>query len=224
MIARTKPGADIRKIDRELTKIAEDSCYYFFNSQLRIDSLDGALFTPVQFFTLALAAAILLLLAVYRPRMKQIRLALSAGNRQATVRRAAFFTGKTLLASALVFIAGLEFSRPVSSVMIPSRDAAGGPFLLWLYILGALGALFWALADQRGRCRICLRLMCFPVRIGIPGCMLLDWSGTELLCSQGHGLLHVPHLAASWEEESDRWISLDDSWRDLFVHSGEDTH
>ena len=103
-------------------------------------------------------------------------------------------------------------------MLLASRDPGGGPFLLWLYILGAMGVLFWAVADQRARCRVCLRLLAFPVRIGCPGCLLLDWSGTELFCSEGHGVLHVPHLSPSWDEASERWISLDDSWRDLFAH------
>ncbi|MBV8865329.1 MAG: hypothetical protein JO210_08020, partial [Acidobacteriaceae bacterium] len=111
----------------------------------------------------------------------------------------------------------LEWSRSESAVLYASRDPAAGPFLLWLYILGTMGVLFWAVADQRARCRVCLRLLCFPVRVGCPGCLLLNWSGMELLCTEGHGLLHVPHLAPSWDEESERWISLDESWKDLFA-------
>jgi len=90
--------------------------------------------------------------------------------------------------------------------------------LLWLYVLGTMGVVFWSVADQRARCRVCMRLMAFPVRIGSPGCLLLDWSGTELFCSEGHGLLHVPTMTPSWDEDADRWISLDDSWKGLFLH------
>jgi hypothetical protein len=133
------------------------------------------------------------------------------------LRRTGFFLGKTCLALAFVFTAGLEWSRSESSLLFASRDPASGPFLVWLYILGAMGVFSWGFADQRARCRICLRLLCFPVRIGCPGCLLLDWSGTELLCAQGHGVLHVPHLAASWEEEPEHWITLDDSWQELFA-------
>jgi hypothetical protein len=118
-----------------------------------------------------------------------------------------------------VFVACLEWSRSESSVLLASQDPGNGPFLLWLYILGTMGVLFWALADQRARCRVCLRLLAFPVRIGCPGCLLLDWSGIELFCSEGHGVLHVPHLAPSWDEAPDRWISLDESWQGLFAHS-----
>jgi hypothetical protein len=27
----------------------------------------------------------------------------------------------------------------------------------------------------------------------------------------------VPHLSASWDEEADHWIPLDESWRGLFA-------
>jgi hypothetical protein len=47
--------------------------------------------------------------------------------------------------------------------------------------------------------------------------VLLDWAGTEFICSEGHGVLHVPHMATSWEEEADRWVPFDESWRGLFA-------
>jgi hypothetical protein len=45
----------------------------------------------------------------------------------------------------------------------------------------------------------------------------LDWSGTETVCAEGHGVLHVPHLAPSWDEEAEHWIALDESWQELFA-------
>ena len=30
-------------------------------------------------------------------------------------------------------------------------------------------------------------------------------------------MLHVPHMATSWEEQSDRWVPFDESWRGLFA-------
>jgi hypothetical protein len=52
--------------------------------------------------------------------------------------------------------------------------------------------------------------------MGSPGNLFLEWSGTEICCTQGHGVLHVPHLAPSWAEEPDHWIALDDSWQSIF--------
>jgi hypothetical protein len=217
LVARAKPGTSESKLRAELTKIAENSTYYFFNSTLRVGFLETALLTPVRFFCIAVLLSTLLILIVCRVRVRRLRIAFDAQHCRATARRVLFFLGKATLALAFVFIAGLESSRSQSAVLLGSRDPASGPFLVWLYIVGTMGVLFWSLADQRARCRVCLRLLCFPVRIGCPGCLLLEWSGTELLCTEGHGVLHVPLLAPSWDEESEHWISMDESWRGLFV-------
>lgn len=219
VLLRAKPGVTQNQLDRELTKIAEDCCYYFYNSQLRLRYLRSALLTPVRFFAMAVLIGTLMIAAVSRVRVRNWRAAWTARNRSATVRRTGFLLAKTGLALAFVFTAGLEWSRSESSFLFASKDPASGPFLVWLYILGAMGVLFWSLADQRARCRVCLRLLCFPVRIGCPGCLLLDWFGTELLCTEGHGVLHVPHLPASWDDETQRWVALDESWQELFAQS-----
>ena len=217
VIARARPGATADQLTRELTDIAESACAYYFRSDLRIAFLENAVLTPLGFFGIAVLIAVLMTAAVSRARMRRWRRAWQPKYREATLRRGAFLMAKTGLALALVFVAVLEWSRPESALLFASRDPASGPLLVWLYILGAMGVLFWSLADQRARCRVCLRLLCFPVRIGCPGCLLLDWSGTELLCAEGHGVLHVPHLAASWEEEQEHWIQLDESWQELFA-------
>ncbi|HEX4748771.1 MAG TPA: hypothetical protein VH302_04440 [Bryobacteraceae bacterium] len=219
VVARSRPGVTEPQLDRELVRISEDAVYYFFRSQLRMSWLEDALWTPVRLFTIAVCASAFLCLWAAKVRPRQIRSACHPMNRKPAMRRALFFSSKVALALVVAFVAGLEWARSPSAILLASRDPASGPFLLWLYILAAMGIFFWAVADQRARCRVCLRLLCFPVRIGCPGCLLLDWSGTELLCTEGHGVLHVPHMSASWEEESQRWISLDESWKDLFIAS-----
>jgi hypothetical protein len=217
VIARVKPGVRMDRLDRELVRIAEDDTYYFFRSQLRMSYLQNGLWTPVRLFGVAVFASAFLCIWVAKLRIARIRSAFVLANRKPAARRALFFASKLALGLSLVFVAGLEWARSQSAILFSSRDPGTGPFLLWLYILLAMGVFFWAVADQRARCRVCLRLLCFPVRIGCPGCLLLDWSGTELLCTEGHGVLHVPHMAASWDEESQRWIALDESWKGLFA-------
>lgn len=216
IVARTETGVQTGKIDKELTRIAQDTCYYFFSSQLRFSFVKSAILTPLGFFVSSLLVAALLSFMMCRVRIDHVRHALRPENRRASAHRASFFLGKITLGSLLVLTAGLEATRPQSAILFGSQDPANGPVLVWFYIIGTMGVFFWAVADQRARCHVCLRLLCFPVRIGCPGCLLLNWSGTELLCTQGHGVLHVPHLAASWDE-AERWISLDDSWRGLFA-------
>jgi hypothetical protein len=207
-LART--GATEEAIDRELTKSAREADYDFWGSALRLTFLEDTLLTPLHFFGIAIFPSALIVMALCRVRVLRLRFDLKP---------ASFFLGKVSIALATVFAVFLEMSRPTSSLLLSWRDGASGPTLVWLYIAGSMGVWFWALADQRARCRVCLRLLCFPVRVGCPGCLLLDWAGTELACTEGHGFLHVPDMATSWEEESDRWISLDESWRGLFARS-----
>ena len=86
---------------------------------------------------------------------------------------------------------------------------------LWFFLVLAIGPLSWSIRDQQKRCRTCLRRLGSPIRIGAPGHVLLNWSGTEMVCSEGHGILYLPDSHADWLER-DRWNTLDDSWADLF--------
>jgi hypothetical protein len=83
---------------------------------------------------------------------------------------------------------------------------------------GFLFAFRWALRDQRKRCPVCLRLLSNPARVGQASHSFLAWNGIELMCSEGHGLLHIPELPTSWCS-SQRWVYLDHSWRSLFPGS-----
>jgi hypothetical protein len=215
VVGRIRRNADSSKLDQELARIAREADYYFFlmDPKLRSTTLAGIVFSPVRLFGLAFAISLFPMLWFSRVRIRHIRLALSPPNRTATARRLTFFATKLMLALAVVFAAGLEWARPESSLLFTWTDEGSGLGIIWLYSLGAMAALFGAVADQRARCRVCLRLLAFPVRIGRPGSLLLDWGGTEFLCSEGHGVLHIPQLSTSWDEEADRWITLDDSWR-----------
>jgi hypothetical protein len=74
----------------------------------------------------------------------------------------------------------------------------------------------WALKDQRRRCPVCLSTLTNPARVGEPSRSFLGWNGTELICTDGHGLLHVPELPTSWFA-TQRWLYLDSSWSSVFI-------
>jgi MacB-like periplasmic core domain len=128
-----------------------------------------------------------------------------------------FFSLKTLLLLALCFVGSLEFTGRASIILIGSVHPLVGPFATWLFLVTAMVALSWSLHDQGRRCRLCLRRLGNEASVGTPGYLLLDWWGTELVCSDGHGLLHVPEMKSSWQE-FDQWVSLDESWKPLFEH------
>jgi hypothetical protein len=84
-----------------------------------------------------------------------------------------------------------------------------------LFLFGYFAAFSWTLADQRGRCPVCLRRLVRPVTIGSASHTLLDWYGTEFLCARGHGLLYEPEIPTS-ANSARHWQSLDPSWAGLF--------
>lgn len=218
VLLRTRAGVSRSPLERELTRICQGTGWSMFTVRVHVWFLREGLWMPALLFAAATGAALFLAVFLWRLRPGDLKKAMHVGRRQATLRRGAFFFAKCSLGLLMVFCAALEWTRRGPSVLLTYTDGASSPVMLWLYIVGAMGVLFWAWADQRARCRVCLRLLTFPVRIGCPGCLLLDWSGTELLCEEGHGVLHVPHMVASWDEQPDRWVPLDDSWRDCFAH------
>ncbi len=213
-VLKVRPGVTQRTLEVNLAETAQNATYYFLQGQLRYGFAQSSKWAPVRSFGVAAFASALMLLLVSRIKWKSLWP--KAGEGQACVRRSAFFAAKTTLGALCVFTACLEWSRSTSAILFGNFDPASGPFLLWLYILGTMGLFFWVAMDQKARCRQCLQLLGFPVRMGSPGNLLLDWSGIELCCAKGHGVLHVPHLAPSWAEESDHWITLDSSWQSLF--------
>jgi hypothetical protein len=127
--------------------------------------------------------------------------AISLGTRS---RRWIFLAAKIALLLPIVVCLSMDLGAAVS----PGLALDG-------LILGYVVGFRWALADQRNRCPVCLRLLTSPTRIGGASHAFLAWYGTELICGRGHGLLHVPEIRTSsyWTQ---RWVYLDSSWSELF--------
>jgi hypothetical protein len=90
-----------------------------------------------------------------------------------------------------------------------------GPSSTWIFLVAAMLCLSWSLHDQSRRCRVCLKRLGNEANVGAPSYLLLDWWGTELVCPEGHGVLHVPEMSSSWLE-FEQWVHLDESWKPLF--------
>jgi hypothetical protein len=130
--------------------------------------------------------------------------------------RALFFCSKTGLTLLAVLLAGLEFTRAPSITMLGGTDLATEPWSTCLFLIGCMGVLAWSIRDQRRRCRVCLRRFGLAAQIGCPGCVFLSWTGTEMVCLEGHGMLRVPERVCSWQKPA-QWMSLDDSLLDLYT-------
>jgi hypothetical protein len=161
--------------------------------------------TPLWLFGAALFIAAVLVALAEGPRWMRVDDAADSLLRRHW-RWWSFFAVKTGLGLMTVLVLGIEVFVGRSRHAV--SDSLGGPALIWFYVVGCSLVLFASISDQRSRCRVCLRLLSSPIRIGCPGCLLLDWAGTEFLCPHGHGVLYVPHHVACWEE-ADRWVLLE---------------
>jgi len=112
-----------------------------------------------------------------------------------------FLTAKVTLSLALGFLVCVLASIPIYRALGHNGDWVD--VLLSTVVLTL--SLRLALDDQKYRCQRCLRLLSQPVRVGPPSYNLLNWNGSELVCSDGHGLLQVPEMQGSW------------CWYDLWV-------
>ena len=126
-----------------------------------------------------------------------------------------FLTVKTLLLLSASFVISLELTGRISILLTGGVDPMVGPVSTWLFLVSGMVALSWSVHDQCRRCRVCLKRLGNEASVGAASYLLLDWWGTELVCSQGHGLLHVPEMKSSWLE-FEQWIRLDESWQPLF--------
>jgi hypothetical protein len=129
-------------------------------------------------------------------------------------RRWFFIVIKIVLILPLVFFSSLDLAYAGLPLDLPAAQY----IQMIASFLGFLFALRWALQDQRRRCPVCLRLLTNPARVGQASRNFLAWNGTELMCSSGHGLLHIPEIPTSWFS-TQRWLYLDSSWSSLFSDS-----
>ncbi len=118
------------------------------------------------------------------------------------LKRQLFFAAKLNLLLLLTFLLSTDLTAPLTTPHPLTADFVQ----ILSFVLLALVALRWALADQEARCKHCLRSLSAPARVGRPSRNLLEWNGTELACKRGHGLLTIPELETSWCRSS-RWIS-----------------
>jgi hypothetical protein len=132
----------------------------------------------------------------------------------------AFFAAKTTLLIALLLAVVVEVTPepyvfPLGRGTLLLESAS-----LWIFSSGCLLVLWWSLLDQQRRCRVCLQRLALPAHIGSTGRLLLSWAGTELVCGEGHGLLHVSETDVCWLDPA-QWTQLDDSWQPLFAEKME---
>ncbi|MGD1097956.1 MAG: ABC transporter permease [Bryobacteraceae bacterium] len=215
VVVRLGPNVTKEEAQTELAAITDGDGVNRWGSLVDVSPLQERVHSVFGSFALGLGLAMVITAAGSRVRLSGLDRRTSSPPTRDWA-RSLFFGCKTSLLLLVVLVSGLEFTRASSITMIGGTDLATEPISTWLFLMGSMAVLSWSVHDQRLRCRVCLRRLGLAMQVGCPGCLLLNWAGTELVCMQGHGMLHVPEMNSSWNEPA-RWTSLDESWLGLFA-------
>lgn len=206
-VARLKPGINRAAVIPELLDLYWSKPPVRHGRSLEVVSIDSLNRDPLYAWLPVATAGVFVLFG----------LAVCFLPRRAIRSRAwAYFATKTALTFFVVSAAVVEFVHSRGLRLSGVRGFGPETISLWLLVVGAVITVAWAWHDQRKRCRTCLRSLSMPVQMGSRGHVLMDRMSTELLCPTGHGLLWAPEDALE-SHPSDRWLQLDDSWKDLFA-------
>ena len=192
-------------------QLADNDLYYTHLYLVRLSSIArGHRSIPEINFLLALLITCLMLPVV-------LAVALRTGMRTEWVSLKMRTRGWIFLGCKIALLLPVLFCGPlVVSAALPGSHSVE-PMQVFSTLGMCLFAGFWVVDDQRKRCPSCLRRLTSPARVGERSRSFLDFSGIEYVCAEGHGLLHVPDFPTSWFN-SQRWLTLDPSWRSLFQH------
>lgn len=214
-VALMKPEATEARVESDLTDLSENAGYVFPASLLMVTSAKSemrrTLVSYFLFVMLAIASAVVIVYA----RRQGAGLGSAPMDLERRFRWWGFFGAKSALVLLAACLLAWTSIRALAVSLVGSVYPMADGVALWLFLILAIAPLSWSVRDQQKRCRVCLRRLGIPIRIGAPGSILFNSSGTEMVCAQGHGVLYLPDSEAKWLE-GDRWNNLDDSWAELF--------
>jgi len=216
VIVRLRPDVTSEAAEGELESAVQTTGVAPWNSIVSLTVLQDRVRSVFGSFALGASLALVIALIGLRVRVPEPVQCRTAFSGKRGWLRALFFAAKNVLLFSTVLLAGIEFTRAPAITMIGGTDTLTEPFSTWMFLLASMAALTWSIHDHRRRCRVCHRRLGLAAHVGCRGCMLLDWSGTEMVCIHGHGILHIPEMLSS-VQETERWTSLDESWQGLFA-------
>lgn len=214
-VAQLNRDASPEQVQRDLSDLTESAGYVHPSSQLQVTTIQAQVRRNFQntlwFLLLAIGSAAFVVIL----RQSSNSLGHLPPGLALRATWLGFFVLKSVLLLAIAAIGSWTLIHWISGWLVGSVYPVVDEFSIWLFLPMAIAALSWSVRDQQKRCRICLRRLEMPVEIGRTGSILLNWAGTEMVCSEGHGVLYLPDSPAN-AMERDRWNRLDDSWADLF--------
>ena len=214
-VAHLHGDATAPRLRTDLTDLTESAGYIHPASQLQAITVAAQLrhdlLNTVWFVLLAAGCAVFAVI-LRRPTNNFGHLPERFRGRIAWI---AFFLAKSALLLAISASVSWGLVHWISGWLVGSGYPLVDELSIWLFLPLAIAALSWSVRDQQQRCRTCLRSLELPVEIGRTGSVLLNWAGTEMVCSHGHGVLYLPDSPAN-SLDRDRWSNLDESWSSLF--------
>jgi hypothetical protein len=214
-IAQLEGDATAASLERDLSDRTESAGYVHPSSQLTVTTLANHLrhnLSNTIWFVLFATACAVLVVALRRSMAGFGRLPEGLTGRTIWF---GFLGIKSALLLAIAALTAWCVVHWIAAWLMGSTYPLADEYSIWLFLPLAIMALSWSMRDQQSRCRSCLRRLELPVEIGRTGSVLLNWAGTEMVCSEGHGVLYLPESAANSLDEN-RWNRLDDSWSSLF--------
>ena len=215
VVAHLHGDATAPRVQRDLSDLTESAGYVHPSSQLQVMTVATQSQRGVQsamWFVLLATGCAAFVVVLRRPADSFGRLPEGLASRVAWL---GFFLAKSALLLGFAALVSWCLVHWISGWLAGSAYPLVDQFSLWVFLPLAIAALSWSVRDQQKRCRACVRRLELPVEIGRTGSVLLNWAGTEMVCSQGHGVLYLPDSPANLLER-DRWNSLDESWSSLF--------
>jgi|HubBroStandDraft_1064217.scaffolds.fasta_scaffold01570_5 hypothetical protein len=207
VLGRLKPGVTAAAAQSELRDLAAGNWRYRQSSppqEAQVMPLVARIRQPLYAYALVCGVPAVLLLLAACIGMRADR------RRIGRIRRRywAYFCAKSVSLPVALALVIWEFTRATSFTLTSTATFVAKPFFIWLVILACGAIVWWCLADQRARCRACVRTLQYPVRIGSLGAVLFDHAGMELMCCQGHGALYVPAVSSDYVQPGG-WTALD---------------
>jgi hypothetical protein len=209
-VARLRPGVEIASVEKELRRLQMDNAIARPNWAVFGNRTSGLVYGSIWTYGVALSACFG---AVLLWGMVQVFLERRHHHQWTPALRYWGFMVLKITAPLLaVFFAVCEFTGE-NTLSMAARSWLDRVIMNdWAVFCSVALLIFWAIRDQRARCRVCLDRMRQPVRIGIPGQILLDAAGVEVMCPVGHGAVYTAESVLG-SEMSNRWMGFEDVLR-----------
>jgi hypothetical protein len=214
-ILRLKSGITVPQAAEEFRQLAHEDRAVLNHEAAQVEAMVSRPRQAAKVYLFVTMLSLLGGLILASTRLAAARTGKQHLSRSSVARWWAFLTGKILLLFATCLVVSLEVPGKISRMLTGAAHPLAIPIATWLFVVTATLALLWSIRDQGRRCRVCLTRMGNEATVGAPSYLLLDWGGTELDCSAGHGVLHVPEMKSSCLEP-EQFVQLDESWKPLF--------